>query len=460
MIFGENTVYDVAADNLAAQNPTATADSPVIGMLQHVPGTAASTGMNAMRIGKTITSGGYNERRFMTRLGRYADGSAKVRGRILNHNPFNPRSWTRLSSSAQVHGAIGPDGKALYTPTNAISHGLNNLFARKSSVLEASEKTSSFMARGARNGIDWADDPFQAGALGKFNAMGRLNWSRRLSEKKAGNIMNYLKTNDSILHNFVDAMPEKSPFHFAGGGRDAVRQGQTMLSMAGDHTATNFMGGFRNAVHGGSADLGEAMVKHSERAAANAQKAMDLYGGLGHADGAKAARTTMEAFEKHAAGKRAWVKGAAKATEWLSHGGEEFAAKFAEKGGIRLLGKGMAAAMEKGGVSLAARVGAAGAARYATGALPVVGQALMAVQFAYDLTNMAMEGVKGVGKFTGDAVTSMKGSIDKPAMGMGFRDNEVTATSRARGVQAIQNSRLNARSVLGSEGAYLHARYG
>lgn len=464
MLFGDNTVYDVAADNMTMQGTAP--DSPIIGMLQHVPGIAASTGMNASRIGRTITAGGFNERRLALAGRRNAFGIGHSYGAIRNNNPFSPRNWTRLSSSAQVHGAMGPDGKALYTPANAISNMANKMFASKSEALAAGEKTSSFMARGSRNGIDWANDPFQSGALGKFNAMGRMNLSRGLSDRRAGNIMNYLRGNDQILHDIVRGDPSLA---LRAGGRDSVKQAQTMISMAGDHTATNFMGGFRNAVHGGSSELGEAAIKHAETGISKAQTAMKFFEASGDAEAVGVSKTAIAGLEKHVAGKQAWVKGARKATEWLSHGneigplkagGKYFAEEFAEKGGIRLLGKGIGVAMEKGGLELATKVGVAGLSRYATGAIPVVGQALMAVQFAYDMTNMAMEGVKGVGKFAGDAVTSMKGSIDKPAMGMGFRDNEVTATSRSRGVAAIQNSRLNARSVLGSEGAYLHARYG
>jgi hypothetical protein len=87
---------------------------------------------------------------------------------------------------------------------------------------------------------------------------------------------------------------------------------------------------------------------------------------------------------------------------------------------------------------------------------PVIGQVMM----AYDLTKMGLSLMTGIADTAKDAVHSFKGSIDKPIMGMGYKDNSVAATSRARGVMAIQNSRLNARSVLGSEGAALAAHFG
>jgi hypothetical protein len=81
-------------------------------------------------------------------------------------------------------------------------------------------------------------------------------------------------------------------------------------------------------------------------------------------------------------------------------------------------------------------------------------------QLIYDLAKGAGKiAVKGV-NFAKDAMKSMQGTINKPMFGSGFKDNEVAATSRARGVMAIQNSRLNARSLLGAEASMLAAHYG
>ena len=99
-------------------------------------------------------------------------------------------------------------------------------------------------------------------------------------------------------------------------------------------------------------------------------------------------------------------------------------------------------------------------ARMANSALAVANP-IMTAATVYDLTKLAATTVIGGGaKFARDAMKSIQGSINKPAFGMGFKDNEVAATSRARGVMAIQNSRLNARSSLGTEGAMMAARFG
>jgi hypothetical protein len=101
--------------------------------------------------------------------------------------------------------------------------------------------------------------------------------------------------------------------------------------------------------------------------------------------------------------------------------------------------------------------------QYASTYGKVAGKAFSAAGYAtlvYDIGkgvgNMMMGGVN----FAKDAMKSMQGTLNKPIFGAGFKDNEVAATSRARGVMAIQNSRLNARSMLGSEGGMMAAHFG
>lgn len=96
------------------------------------------------------------------------------------------------------------------------------------------------------------------------------------------------------------------------------------------------------------------------------------------------------------------------------------------------------------------------AGAFALRSASIVGNAAL----VYDLGKLAGKGVMAGGNFAKDAVKSMQGSMNKPLFGMGFRDNEVAATSRARGVAAIQNSRLNARSMLGSEAGMMAAHFG
>ena len=78
----------------------------------------------------------------------------------------------------------------------------------------------------------------------------------------------------------------------------------------------------------------------------------------------------------------------------------------------------------------------------------------------YDIGKGVGKMIMGGGNFGKDALKSMQGTINRPLFGAGFKDNEVAATSRSRGVMAIQNSRLNARSALGSEGSMMAAHFG
>lgn len=98
-------------------------------------------------------------------------------------------------------------------------------------------------------------------------------------------------------------------------------------------------------------------------------------------------------------------------------------------------------------------------ARAAALALPGV-QFVAAASLLYDVAKMGGEVVKSGINLARDASKSLQGSINKPMFGMGYQDTELAATSRARGVMAIQNSRLNARSVLGSEASMMAAHFG
>lgn len=86
----------------------------------------------------------------------------------------------------------------------------------------------------------------------------------------------------------------------------------------------------------------------------------------------------------------------------------------------------------------------------------VVGNVLL----VHDLAEMAGKAIGHGINAMSDAGKSVIGSINKPVMGMGFKDNSVAATSRQRGVMAIQNSKLNMRSFLGSEAAGMAAHFG
>lgn len=132
------------------------------------------------------------------------------------------------------------------------------------------------------------------------------------------------------------------------------------------------------------------------------------------------------------------------------------ATEIAEKGLIKTFGvKGASKfAMQTG----SARVGLAVAGEAALAAVPGL-NLIFAADMAYQLAKLGGMAVKGAINFGKDAMKSMQGNINGGMFGT-YKDDEVRATSRARGVMAIQNSRLNARSLLGSEGAMMAAHFG
>ena len=132
------------------------------------------------------------------------------------------------------------------------------------------------------------------------------------------------------------------------------------------------------------------------------------------------------------------------------------ATEIVDKGIIKSLGtKGALSAVKHGG----ARVGLAVAGEAALAAVPGL-NLIFAADMAYQLAKLGGLAVKAGINFGKDGMKSMQGNMNTGVFGAGYKDDEVRATSRARGVAAIQNSRLNARSLLGSEGAMMASHFG
>jgi len=136
-------------------------------------------------------------------------------------------------------------------------------------------------------------------------------------------------------------------------------------------------------------------------------------------------------------------------------GAAQLSKQLIQKGFIETLGyKGAAHAATAGGGRVALAVGGQALLK----AMPGVNM-IFAADLAYQLAKLGGMAVKGAINFGKDAMKSMQGNINGGMFGT-YKDDEVRATSRARGVMAIQNSRLNARSLLGSEGAMMAAHFG
>ena len=137
------------------------------------------------------------------------------------------------------------------------------------------------------------------------------------------------------------------------------------------------------------------------------------------------------------------------------HGAASLATEIVDKGILKSLGtKGAMTAVKHGG----ARVGLAVAGEAALAAVPGL-NLIFAADMAYQLAKLGGLAVKAGINFGKDGMKSMQGNMNSGMFGS-YKDDEVRATSRARGVAAIQNSRLNARSLLGSEGAMMASHFG
>lgn len=119
----------------------------------------------------------------------------------------------------------------------------------------------------------------------------------------------------------------------------------------------------------------------------------------------------------------------------------------------------MQAAMKKGGAKAIGKGATLAGARLAGMAIPGVNVAMTA-WMAYDLAKLGTQLAGKAVETAGQSYTSFRGDIDTRVMGQTFKDSEAALTSRARGVQAIQNSRMNARSALGAEAGGMAAHFG
>jgi hypothetical protein len=257
------------------------------------------------------------------------------------------------------------------------------------------------------------------------------------------NVMDFLKETDSALAKRVETF-KKAQGMMSGGIGHMGKPSAPLTAKEASHAMAMSTQG---AVSGRVASYMSTMMTGEDVMGAPDNKA--------YTKGSQAALRHMEG-----AGIERVAKGGAQQgfKNTVKAGGalDKLGFQAGQKAGLKTVGQ---AALKKGGLKVAGKLGAA----LAMQAVPVVGQIVGAVLLAdmvTDVAKLGMQGVKSGIDFAKDAVKSYRGTIDKGTMGMGYRDNTVAATSRQRGVSAIQNSRLNARSILGSEAGAMHAHFG
>ena len=417
-------------------------------MMGAAPGISASLGMSSRRGANTLMRGGYfddasrratrrasyqvfqngsleptqaTRKSFLFGSRRFADdAAARGSGKMafaktsrVNNAFYRPRNLSRFHSLS-VFGAS--EGSSLYT--YAQGHRLFN-------------KTEKFGMGALRNaaGVGAGEAAFGPGLFAAVSA------GRRMDLRGVGNVDDFglriqrlaTMNNPAMLESKLTTIPmlasmnnvtpsvyDKAMLSLRAGGTEARGVAGNLLASSMAGKGTQYLGGYFRGAQGfaRAGGLSEAAEKGALRA-------------VSHLD---------EAFAK--IGIKTSAQTALEGGVLKNLTGKQILKTIGTSGGAKVLG-----------------------ARAAAMAIPGL-QFVAAASFVYDLGKMAGEVVKSGINLARDANKSLQGSINKPMFGMGYKDTEAAATSRARGVMAIQNSRLNARSVLGSEAAMMASHFG
>jgi hypothetical protein len=412
--------------------------------LDAIPGLSQTTAWNMFRGSRTIAYGGKGVNQIS---GFRATMSPRYMFRMPSMGSLGGPSVD--TANFAFRGSKYAPGQ-VYTPFNILARGGNYAFAKGAS--------SSFVANRAAGGGSFASGMVNLNSEGKAFSMGalsRVTAADKMARGKlpTGNVLNFLDNTDKGLANSYRQT------RVAGRG-PLVYSPQTMQALSGvtatGDDATRLAYASVNGSISGRVSGFMAQMRLGTAGAAG-QEAAEMAGKKSFVAGTQSAARFMERSGIERVAATATSKGYFQASTAMGPQVlEKFGVKAGEKVTMKTAGK---VALQKGGLKIGARLAAAGAVN----AVPIAGQiasAVLLADLAMDVGKLGVEVFKSGVDFAKEAAISYKGSINKGVMGMGYRDNTVAATSRSRGVQAIQNSRLNARSVLGSEAGAMHAHFG
>jgi hypothetical protein len=390
-------------------------------MMEHMPGISALMGYATLRGSNTMMRGGFGGRGAAPGASQFMGSSARqqkalaagkspmFKGFMRNYTTPRPGAIGRFSDL----GVFQSYGTGAYSPF------------RMGEVLNRSKRAEKFFSS---RGVDTATgNVFGPGLMSAVSAGRRLD---KLEKRAlAGSARAMRKVEKARFNANAIAKMNALPYAYSPSlvpTSTTITPGSTgnMLASSLGGSGTQFMAGaFRGAMGVGTAGLtGNALLGH------------------------------QRVHQKVAASLGTGIQGRAGTTLV----GQAGAKAILEEGFMKTLGtRGTASLIGQGGYKMAGIAAMRGIGL----AIPGL-QVVAAASLAYDLGKMGGEIVKSGINLVRDANISIQGSIAKPLFGMGYRDTEAAATSRARGVMAIQNSRLNARSALGGEAAMLAAHYG
>lgn len=377
--------------------------------LENIPAASAVMGNYGRRGANTILKG---PRR--TTFGSTRAMTGGPIGRAIKHNL---RPFSRFRSTEHLTGRMGP-----YRPffvadaANAVDRGL-----RGQATSKLGQKLSGPMRMPT---LDPKDTPLMTGGFySRLTAAGRIG---NMSDKRFARYLGSGKANVGGFLNQMGVPASDINRMMYTADRGAMQRSL----LIGSGRVTGAMGGYFSAFTSGAlSPVGSGMGPAPLRGAA----------GL----------TGSSAKGFHAAARMAGSLGINLTDDAALTVGRVARATRATMSGASWGAKGLAAA--RGAGLIGGRVGLM--------AVPGVNVA-MGAWMAYDLAKMGTQLAGYSMKTAGEAYLSFKGDTRTKIMGQTFKDSEAAMTSRARGVQAIQNSRLNARSALGAEAGGLSAHFG
>jgi hypothetical protein len=472
--------HDVAGPGNARQIARAKKFGGVVNGRMYQPGGPSSFFGGASRSPHNISP-------FLSRRAARASAAGKTaRANPGRTNIFNTRAVNRMNSVAALGGG---DIKGAYNPFQVFSGAVNSITGKLS-------KNEGFRkAMGIADDFDpKTDRAFSGGVLGRIDTLNKLSGIEKtiaVGEARGGtsalrgrelkrftraqaqraNIVSNIGQVQSAANPAMNTIVNGRAVNAAATSARANVRAMASMAPPGmitdDALRLSVRAAGRGAVTAGNA----AAVTNAAAVAANPSAAVAstmtrgtlsnrittaYHGVLNAGDMTKGQRVVA----KRVAGRLGGRAGVAQFMDDFGTAGK-YAGNFINRGqgGVKMMGMAAQYARSGGSRVVAAKMGAMGAARLGGAALGPL-NVLSTGQLMYDIG-------KGIGKmavgginFAKDAMKSMQGTINKPMFGTGFKDNEVAATSRARGVMAIQNSRLNARSLLGSEASMMAAHFG
>lgn len=423
-------------------------------MMEHIPGISASIGFSSMRGANTLIRGGYMDdaTRFASRRAKYG----VFQNKALTTSSIGRSSFAFGSRRFASDAAAATSGKNMFLKPSR----LNNVSARPRnlsrfhslSVFTAAEGSGLYTYAqghrllnklklpGLREAAGVADDAalFGPGLFAAISAGTKLDRMTKAGRLTGGaldqlglNIQRLATANNpALLGSHVPAalgmssMYDDSMRALQAGGKNARGVAGNLMASSMQGAGTQYLAGYFRGAQGFANALG-------------------LEG-------------------RAAGGARTAVQHLAKALGDKGVAGRSGAKFIGEAGAKKLLEGSMLRQLTTRGLLNIATTSTGSRVLAARGvALAIPGlQILAGASLVYDLAKMGGEVIKSGINLARDANKSLQGSINKPMFGMGYRDTELAATSRSRGVMAIQNSRLNARSVLGSEASMMAAHFG